>query len=93
MVKVIAQLTYFTQLKSLSVMEPRIFCCDIVTLIRKTLPSLGKHLEYFKFLMPKKPDIKLVDVQHIFSTLADPKIFPHLKIIHVERYTHFTYNL
>ena len=47
-------------------MEPRILCCDIVTFVRHTLPSLGKHLEYFRFLMPKKADIKLVELQHIF---------------------------
>ena len=83
--KMIAQLSYFTKLKSLNIMDPRMICCDTVTLVSQTLPSLGKHLEYFKFTMPKKFDIKLIDVKHIFSTLSNQKLFPCLKIIHVEQ--------
>ena len=83
--KMIAQLSYFTKLKSLNIMDPRMICCDTVTLVRQTLPSLGKHLEYFKFTMPKKVYIKLIDVKHIFSTLSNQKLFPCLKIIHVEQ--------
>jgi hypothetical protein len=43
--------------------------------------------------MPNKADIKLNDVKHIFSTLANQKLFPLLKIIHVEHKEYFTHNL
>ena len=57
-------------------MEPRLICCDIITLVRETFPLLGKQLEYFKFTMPNKADIKLNDVKHIFLTLTNQKVFP-----------------
>lgn len=75
---IIGQLTFFTQLKSLTIMEPRMMCCDILVLVNNTLPSLGRHLEYFKFMMPNKADIKLNDVKHIFAKLSDQRIFPRL---------------
>ena len=53
-------------------------CCDIYVLLNQTLPSLGRHLEYFKFMMPNIADIKLNDVKHIFGKLSDQKIFPRL---------------
>lgn len=57
-------------------MEPRLICCDIITLVRESFPKLGKYIEYFKFTMPNKADIKLNDVKHIFSTLTNQKVFP-----------------
>ena len=44
-------------------------------------------------MMPKKSDIKQVDVQHIFSTLSNQKQFPRLQVIHVEQKSHLTHNL
>ena len=67
----IAKLAYFTNLKSLKITEPRLISSDIITFLRQTLPSIGKNLEYLKFTMPKKVDIKNVDVKHIFSTLSN----------------------
>ncbi len=46
---IIDKLAFFTQLRSLTLMEPRMICCDICVLVNKILPSLGRHLEYFKF--------------------------------------------
>ncbi len=53
-------------------------CCDIYVLLNQTLPSLGRRLEYFKFMMPNIADIKFNDVKHIFAKLSDQKIFPRL---------------
>jgi hypothetical protein len=84
--KMITKLANFTNLKSLRVNEPRVLCCDIVTLVKHTLPKIGRNLEYLKFSMPKKLDLRIIDFKHIVETFSNTKLFPCLKIIRMEQY-------
>ena len=89
----IAKFAYFTNLKSLIINEPRVLCCDIVTLVQHTLPIIGRNIEYIKFTMPKKIDLKIIDFKHIVSTLSDRKLFPCLKIICLEQFEIYNHKL
>ncbi len=54
----ITKLANFTNLKTLRVNEPRVLCCDIVTLVKHTLPKIGRNLEYLKFSNAEKTLLK-----------------------------------